>query len=147
MSHLHHLWDLTPDSAPWSAHIEPFTFINTKTFKDCAYHNYRVEHPNGNTHISYCFDRRNDQTWTLAAIHLTGHFPSTPTTLLPSHLQSKETGKALVKALGEPTRKGKTKDGIWMSWDKLGIQVQLAAMDWEQPEAPIQEWILFKPTV
>ena len=45
------------------------------------------------------------------------------------------TGRRLVETLGEPSGKGCVGGGVFMQYDHLGIKVDLAAADWESPDA------------
>lgn len=46
-------------------------------------------------------------------------------------------GRTVVERLGEPTQKGGTGRQIWMTYEHLGLKVDLAAVDWEDGDAPV----------
>ena len=43
-----------------------------------------------------------------------------------------------MERLGEPTQKGGTGLQIWMTYEHLGLKVDLAAGDWEDGDAPVR---------
>ena len=47
-------------------------------------------------------------------------------------------GRTVVERLGEPTQKGGTGRQIWMTYEHLGLKVDLAAVDWEDGDAPVR---------
>ncbi|RKP05583.1 hypothetical protein THASP1DRAFT_32579 [Thamnocephalis sphaerospora] len=145
-----------------------------RAFHDCEYHTYRVVQPGmaGAAQVAYCFDRKPSCTSSaaaeekeskgqherlaLGAVHVTGDASPLRTWQLPHNLQLDHTGRAVIQALGEPERKGgasvagpasaNASSGVWMAWDRLGVQVELCATDWEQPDARIREITLYTPT-
>ena len=67
-----------------------------------------------------------------------------PETTSDEH-QRRSTGKSIVEALGEPSAKGNAGGMVWMQYDALGVKVDLAAADWEDPDAPARCVSLWLP--
>ncbi|RKP24882.1 hypothetical protein SYNPS1DRAFT_29373 [Syncephalis pseudoplumigaleata] len=126
-----------------------------KTFSDCEYHTYQLPATSSGQHgiatVVYCFDRdARTSELSLGAIHLTGSSMPMRQFALPGNIELSMTGRQVVAALGEPERKGgptSSASGVWMAWDRTGIQVELSAIDWEHPDATIREIILYRPAV
>ncbi|KAI8825778.1 uncharacterized protein EV422DRAFT_563611 [Fimicolochytrium jonesii] len=112
---------------------------STKTFPGTLFHNYTT------LGISYSFDeKQTGGDLVLAAIHLyndgiSGYsryaledvFP------LPYGLRMDLTGQEIVALLDEPTSKEKYPK-CCVVYDNLGIQIDLAAKDWEDPNCKIE---------
>ena len=67
-----------------------------------------------------------------------------PKTTSDEHAR-RSTGKSIVEALGEPSAKGNAGGMVWMQYDALGVKVDLAAADWEDPDAPARCVSLWSP--
>jgi len=56
---------------------------------------------------------------------------------LPSAIAITSAAVDVVRALGEPTTKGGVGRMIWLSYDHMGIKFDIAATDWQEPDATI----------
>ena len=57
---------------------------------------------------------------------------------LPSGIAMTSAAVDVARALGEPTTKGGVGRMIWLSYDHMGIKFDIAATDWEEPDASIR---------
>ncbi|KAJ3173085.1 hypothetical protein HDU88_004544 [Geranomyces variabilis] len=105
--------------------------------------------------ISYSFDLRDKDPATarLAAIHCYSGLGASakdyasyclPVTLPHGIDLAKATGRDVVLALGEPSRKSKVPSCCLVYDGEVGFQVDLLAKDWEDPNARIECLTLWK---
>jgi hypothetical protein len=53
--------------------------------------------------------------------------------------------RSVVSRLGEPSQKGGQGRQVWMTYADLGVKVDVAAVDWEDGDAPIKGVSIWKP--
>ncbi|KAI8918280.1 hypothetical protein DFJ77DRAFT_455027 [Powellomyces hirtus] len=119
-----------------------------KAFPDTTFHNY---HSLG---ISYSFDlppANKTGAPRLAAIHFyndgtSGYKRYKLKLALPYGLELSATGKAIVDVLGEPSNKTKFPK-CCIVYSEKGVQVDLAAKDWEDPLCQIECLTIYRDLV
>ncbi|TPX69574.1 hypothetical protein SpCBS45565_g02291 [Spizellomyces sp. 'palustris'] len=136
------LFGSSPTSPTYITHIATYhpktldTPESVKTFPDVVFHNYP------SLGISYSFDITPTSTQRLAAIHvynakISGYEKYNLDLGLPFGLDISMTGKEVVEILGEPSVKSKYPKCCIVYADK-GVQIDLAAKDWEEPDCRIE---------
>lgn len=124
--------------------LESEDFVR-KVMKDCIYVNYY------SAGLSFCFENGK-----LTFIHIYNDesdnkdaqkfFKKFKNDLNLNNLDISDTIEKIVGKLGQPDRKGASRlMPIWISYEKLGIQIEFYDTKWENPNNSIHFLTLFKP--
>ena len=65
--------------------------------------------------------------------------------MLPHCVNISDVNRNVVEKLGEPDSKGSQCDGIWIAYNRLGLQFDFASKSWEDTNNPITCVTVFKP--
>eukprot|EP00293_Proteomonas_sulcata_P004418 CAMPEP_0184324826 /NCGR_PEP_ID=MMETSP1049-20130417/137143_1 /TAXON_ID=77928 /ORGANISM="Proteomonas sulcata, Strain CCMP704" /LENGTH=153 /DNA_ID=CAMNT_0026646695 /DNA_START=518 /DNA_END=979 /DNA_ORIENTATION=+ len=97
--------------------------------------------------LQLCFEREGgDAVWRLSAVHFYNNcdgmfrFGGDP---LPHGLNLDMNNARVVGMLGEPDNKGGSTVPVWISYDKIGLQVNFKGKMWEDTDNPITEIVVY----
>lgn len=112
-----------------------------KTFKDCIFHNYK---PLG---ISFQYLQK-DTKWVLDSIFLYNENEFQYKKYkgpIPHDIKFSNNNVDIVKRFGEPEKKGGKTIPVWISYTKLGIQIDFKYKSFDDLNNPISFITVFPP--
>lgn len=109
-------------------------FGTTTTYVNHRYLGVSMCFENGTLDTVHAYGRTNKDGYVAYA----GELPVRGVTM-------RSTARDVVKALGEPTSKGGAGRMIWLSYEHLGIKFDIAATNWDEPDAELVSVAIWDP--